>query len=47
VVKSILYCDTELIDRIPQEDLPLYMNFKFHGAIYEYFTRRLQGEDIK
>ena len=46
VVKNTIYCDNYLIDKIPEEDLPLYINFKFEEKIYEYFTRRIQKENI-
>jgi thiosulfate reductase cytochrome b subunit len=38
-----IHCDESLIDRIPEEDLPLYINFNFEDSIHEYYTRRLQG----
>ena len=42
VVKNTIYCDKSLIDKIPIEDLPLYINFKLEETIYEYLTRRIQ-----
>ena len=44
VVKGEIYCDEDIIDSIPYEDLPLYINFNFEDLIHEYFTKRLQGE---
>jgi hypothetical protein len=43
VVKDTIYCDESLIDTIPFEDLPLYINYKFEGSIYEHLTKRLQS----
>jgi hypothetical protein len=44
VVKGTIYCDGSLIDSIPFEDLPLYINYNFKEYIHEYFTKRLQGK---
>ena len=46
VVEGTVYCDESLINKIPREDLPLYLNFKFEEKIHEYFTRRIQKENI-
>ena len=43
VVRNKIYCDKDLIDKIPVEDLPLYINFNFEPDIHEYITKRLQG----
>ena len=40
---ELIYCDKELIDKIPQEDLPLYINFNYEDSIREHLTKRLQG----
>jgi hypothetical protein len=37
-----IFCDKKLIDTIPKEDLPLYINFNFEKVPHEYFTTRLQ-----
>ena len=42
VVKGPIFCSRSLIDSIPREDLPLYLNFKFEKDIYEHLTRRIQ-----
>lgn len=47
-VDRYIMCTKNLIDEIPLEDLPLYLNFKFHGKdTYEYLTKRIQKENTK
>jgi len=41
VVEGTVYCDESLINKIPREDLPLYLNFKFEEKIHEYLTQRI------
>ena len=41
-VEGYIYCEKELIDTIPKEDLPLYINFKFEEPIHENFTHRIR-----
>lgn len=40
----LILCDKKLIDMIPEEDLPLYVNFNFVEYAYEHFTHRLRGK---
>jgi hypothetical protein len=44
VVKGTIFCDGSLIDSIPFEDLPLYINYKFEDIIHEHLTKRLQSK---
>jgi hypothetical protein len=44
VVKDTIYCDESLIDTIPFEDLPLYINYKFEESIHEHLVQRLQSK---
>ena len=41
VVEDIIYCDKALIDKIPREDLPLYLNFNFENEIKEIIKERI------
>jgi hypothetical protein len=43
-VSHKIYCNKKLIDTIPKEDLPLYLNFKFdeYDEANEYFSLRLK-----
>ena len=42
VVMGTIYCDQSLIDKIPKEDLPLYINYNFEEDIHEHITSRIQ-----
>ena len=42
-VGDTIYCDKELIDTIPKENLPLYINFKFKDSVHEHFTHRIRN----
>ena len=42
VVMGTIYCDQSLIDKIPKEDLPLYINYNFNEDIHEHITSRIQ-----
>ena len=42
VVNGYIFCNESLIDKIPREDLPLYLNFNFEDGINEHFTKRLR-----
>lgn len=46
IVGYKIYCDKRLIDTIPQEDLPLYINFNFdeYGETNKYFSLKLKGK---
>ena len=43
VVEGTVYCNKELIDKIPREDLPLYLNFNFEEEIHKNVISRLKG----
>ena len=43
-VGGIIYCDKALINSIPKQDLPLYINLPWEKELYEYLRTRLQGE---
>jgi hypothetical protein len=49
-----IFCDKKLIDTIPQEDLPLYINFNFAKNnfaktkdTYAYYIARLQKKNLQ
>ena len=41
VVEGTVYCEESMINKIPREDLPLYLNFNFEENIHEYIKERL------
>jgi len=42
-VGDTIYCDKELIDTIPKENLPLYINFKLKDSVHEHFIHRIRN----
>jgi hypothetical protein len=46
-VDGNIYCERSLIDKIPLEDLPLYLNFSFSASIHDYITTRTLSYDIR
>ena len=42
-VGDTIYCDKELIDTIPKENLPLYINFNFKESVHEHFIHRIRN----
>jgi hypothetical protein len=43
VVHGFIFCDKSLIDKIPKEDLPLYINFPFQDWVKEYYIEKLKS----
>jgi hypothetical protein len=46
-VGNQIWCEESLIDKIPFDELPLYISFPLEERIHEYYTRRLQKETSK
>jgi hypothetical protein len=43
VVNSMIICDEFFIEKIPFEELPLYISFPFERHIHEHIRRRLHS----
>jgi len=44
-VKGVLFCDAQLIEAIPNKDLPLYVNYKFKpDSLQQLYYKRLKEQ---
>jgi hypothetical protein len=42
-VGGTIYCNKSLINSIPKEDLPLYINYNFEKDVHEYISSKIKG----
>jgi hypothetical protein len=42
MVEGIIYCDESLIDNIPTDELPLYINLPFNNSISSLISNKIK-----